>query len=114
MTKQRKEILNIIINSNKLLRAYDIYKKLKNTNLSTVYRALKYFTENNLINIIYINKTGYYFYINNNHFLLCENCLKITPICCHDDIYKDIINKEKFKVNSHDLIFYGICNTCLK
>lgn len=118
MTKQRKEILEIFKNSNNLLSAELIHQKLndKTINLSTVYRTIDIFMQNNLIGRIYLNNLSYY-YLNRSdhtHYMVCENCHRMFEIGCFEHQFDQIITESNFEMRHHDLVIYGICEKCNK
>lgn len=116
MTKQRKEILEIFKNSNTLLSAELIYQKLndKTINLSTVYRTIDIFMQENLIGRIHFNNLSYY-YLNRHehtHYMVCENCHRMFEIGCFEHQLDHLVNKSNFEMKHHDLVIYGICEKC--
>lgn len=117
-TKQRELILDVINNSASPLTATDIYKLLSihSINITTIYRNLEKFVNEELIVKTHINKSDYYFKSKTHeHVIVCNECHKMQNIPCHLDetIHKEL-DKLDFEVGSHDLIVYGICKNCKK
>lgn len=118
LTKKQEKIYNLLINNKTPLSAEELFESLKDgtMNLSTVYRSLEKFYKLGLVSRNYLDNTAYY-YLNetiHHHFMICEKCQKKFMIDCHiDDVIRQIEKEEGFKVNHHDLNFYGICKNCL-
>lgn len=117
LTKQRKEIYNILKDSKKPMSAEMLFEKLpKNTmNLSTIYRSIDYFENNDLLLKFHFDGKSYYFLNdkNHNHYFICTKCLSMQAINCH--LHNTINSLEKdynFLVTNHEMTIYGICNLC--
>ncbi|RUM61686.1 MAG: transcriptional repressor [Persephonella sp.] len=120
-TKQRKEILEKILNRMGHFEIEDIVLEFKNQNIdvsrSTVYRTLNILKELGIVNevIKFKNKTLYEVALNEHHdHLVCENCGKIIEF--HSQEIEDLQNKicemYNFKPNFHRLEIYGLCKEC--
>jgi Fe2+ or Zn2+ uptake regulation protein len=78
-TKTREEILSLFESISTPLTANDIYEKLKNKNitLSSIYRTLETFTNQNIL-IKNIDPKGIAIYTlkqeKHTHYLECKNC----------------------------------------
>ncbi len=117
MTKQRTTLLDYLKKSSKPLSAESIFLELPqgSMNLSTVYRSLEAFEKANLVSKTYLNNVAFYKISSHDHkhYLVCRLCHKMIEIDCHVDSFLDEeLKKHKFKVESHDLTVYGICETC--
>jgi Fur family ferric uptake transcriptional regulator len=116
-TKGRKEILKIIEKSEKPLTAEQIYK-LNNfkPNFSTIYRALKFLEDKNLIKSISFDNGPKYFYSikKHYHFLYCTNCGKIETFnkCIANQLEKFIYENFNFQITDHVFYFKGLCENC--
>lgn len=123
-TKYRVDVIELLSKTDGLLSAQEIHKRLikkgRNINLSTVYRALDVLEENQIINRVTLEneKQALYEYSKDkhHHFMICNNCNKITPIYyCPMEEYENQIRKTTgFNVTGHNVIFYGICKECQK
>lgn len=118
MTKQRKQILEILNAYHKPVSAEDIYfNNLEGLTLSTIYRTLDTFYNHDLLNKHQLKNVSYYTLKTktHKHYLVCEKCNKMIEIDCfiHNDL-KEILNKHNFKINHHDLTIYGLCSECQK
>jgi Fur family ferric uptake transcriptional regulator len=122
VTRQRLEILTLMAEKNKPLTAANIFSKLKKSNpklrLSTVYRNLNKFAENNLVSKIEIkidNKESYFELLqgNHHHHLICLKCGKIIPLKCPLEDYEEQISEQtKYNIIEHHLKLYGLCPDC--
>lgn len=117
MTKNRNEILDILKTTNKPLSAEDITTLLSKTkiDLSTIYRTLEYFDNNDLLLKFHFNNKAYYFLDtkDHHHYFICTNCLAMHKIDCNlHETLNDLENKRKFRVTNHEITIYGLCNLC--
>jgi len=122
-TEQREIVLNILLRADGHLTAEEVYNLIKtkkpdsNIGIATVYRALGFLEEVNLITSIAFGSDGKKFESNqkeHHDHLICTDCGKIIEFL-DDEIEKRqdrIAKKNKFKITSHSMQLYGICNTC--
>jgi Fur family ferric uptake transcriptional regulator len=88
------------------------------TNKVTVYRILDFLFKNRIINRVEFGEGKYRYELkkNHHHHLICTNCGKIEEV--EGDFLKkmedDIFKSKKFKVESHSLEFFGLCEDCQK
>ena len=121
-TSIRKELLEIINQSENPLSAADIYEKYgKKADLSTVYRAIRYLETEEMIEGFSIfccshEKMRYYFGTGKNHahFLHCEKChqFKRFDECIIEGIQTEIESKYHYEIRHHSLYFTGLCEQC--
>ena len=124
-TKQREIIFETILDSNEHLNAEEVYNSIRtkypdvNIGIATVYRALVFLEEADLISSVSLNKDGKKFETNfkNHHdHLICVRCNKIVEF--HDDEIEqrqEIAAVEKgFSLVSHTMNLYGVCKDCQK
>ena len=120
ITKTRIQILTIINNTTKPLTATEIddiaEKKEFNIRLSTIYRNLKFFTQNEILRQLnfYGDEKRYEMSGENHHqHLICTQCGEILPIKCPLAKFEKNIEKEtSYKIKNHDMEMYGICPEC--
>lgn len=102
--------------------AQEIYDDLKADDheiwLSTIYRVLEVFLKHRVVNQMTLaNPQVTLFSLATNkheHYAICTNCKDKIPLpCCMLDQYQDTLNKKGFKVESHRIEIYGICDHCL-
>lgn len=106
LTNARREILNILSNSEKPL-SYENIKEFISMDKATFYRNIAFFEEENIINSFEANDKKKYFEIKDKeHFhFICSNCSKIE---CLFDIPK--IEIDGYKIEN--IILKGICKEC--
>lgn len=126
-TKGKAIVLQTISESKSHLNVKEIYERMedKNIGLSTVYRALRVFTDLSIVKEINVNETNYYemkiFRGDPLHIhFKCSRCNKIM------DIESRELNFEYLKLNSNierenqieiydtNTILLGICKECLE
>ncbi len=123
VTKNRKLILDKIIENNDPISAEEILEKFKkekiNMDLSTIYRNLNTLEEVNLL-LKNTNTDGIsYFQLNSTdhkHFISCISCGKkfIIENCPIHDFEKQLEKETGFKIKNHSFEFTGICPECQK
>ena len=122
-TEQREIVLNILIHATDHLSAEDVYNQIKtqypesNIGIATVYRALSFLEEVDLITSITFGTDGKKYESNSkshHDHLICTKCGKIVEFL-DDEIEKRqdrIAKKNKFKITSHSMQLYGTCSDC--
>lgn len=121
-TNARIYILKLLMNSENSVSAYDIQKyfldKNLNVDLSTIYRNLELFYENNIVNKFDMGdgKYNYSFrYDEHKHILKCKLCNKEVEIDCPMFPIKELVkDKTGFVLLEEDIKFNGICEKCIK
>src|ERR1700683_871332 len=94
-------------------------KKDIQTDPATVFRIVNMFTEKGLLKPIQLNEGKFRYELASkadHHHLVCTRCGDIQDISdCNIDVLENHIEKKKnFKVTSHALEFFGICQNCQK
>ncbi|WP_099203227.1 Fur family transcriptional regulator [Miniphocaeibacter massiliensis] len=127
VTKQREIIFNTLIeNEESHLSPEELHeivsKKDKDIGIATVYRTLLLFEELRLVYKLDFDDNRYRYEIVNDgekhhhHHLVCTSCNKVIEV--KDDLLENIEeNIEKtydFKIDDHELKFYGLCSDCQK
>jgi Fur family transcriptional regulator, ferric uptake regulator len=121
LTKVRKAIIKILFDDGCLLSPVDIARKLLSLNIkadrTTIYRGLVFLLENNIIKKIQLDDNKLYYEIcsKHHHHLICTKCNDIKEVVLGKHLGKQemmIYKKDKFKVLSHSLEFYGLCEKC--
>jgi len=122
-TEQREIVLNILIHADGHLTAEEVYNLIKtkrpdsNIGIATVYRALGFLEEVNLLTSITFGSDGKKYESNtkeHHDHLICTSCGKIVEFM-DEEIEKRqdrIAKKNKFKITSHSMQLYGICDSC--
>ena len=100
--------------------AQDILLEVKKAypyiSMGTVYRNLNILTEDGLVKQLYFPNSPERFElcIHDHDHLLCSRCGHIIDIdgsCC-DDIDEKIAAKTGFVIESHTIVFQGLCASC--
>jgi Fur family ferric uptake transcriptional regulator len=122
-TEQREIVLNILLTAEEHLSAEEIYNEVKNQypqsniGIATVYRALSFLEEVELITSIAFGTDGKKYENNaksHHDHLICTSCGKIIEFL-DDEIEKRqerIAKKNKFVITSHSMQLYGTCESC--
>ncbi len=118
LTSLRREVLDLINNSESPLSADSIYGLLKEKpNLSSVYRSLSFLEDEGLIRSISFEcETRFYFSSGREpvHFLHCKKCHKTEPFYegFADSFAKNVAESRDFTITDHVFYFIGICGEC--
>ncbi len=93
----------------------EVVKQIPTISKTTVYNALKLFTERGLVTPLYItgSEVRYDLVEHNHHHFLCERCGKIIDL----DIGCPIFEKKTYdghKITEQHGYFRGICKSCLQ
>ncbi|MFA7570914.1 MAG: Fur family transcriptional regulator [Sulfurimonadaceae bacterium] len=122
-TEQREIVLKILMHAQEHLTAEEIYNLIKikepdsNIGIATVYRALSFLEEVDLIASITFGSEGKKYESNakaHHDHLICTVCGKIVEFV-DEEIEKrqeKIAKQNNFKVTSHSMQLYGICSNC--
>lgn len=121
ITRTRKELIVIFSSATKPLSAKEILVLLKKrglkVNRTTIYRELRFLLNNRQILEVYIHhgETSYESsQLPHHHHLVCEGCGKIINVtnCLVKNLESEIYKSKKFRVKTHILEFYGMCDNC--
>ncbi|MGI9318582.1 MAG: Fur family transcriptional regulator [bacterium] len=123
LTKIRKRVLELIWDGHEPATAYQLLKKLRaekeNAEPPTVYRALDFLVENNLVHRIESLNA----FIGCNHpdhehtsqFMICSNCNQVAelenPVTINHAVSKEA-RKIGFKVLNQTIEIMGVCAAC--
>ena len=121
MTKQRKAIINMLINSVDHPTAEEIHaavkEELPDISIGTVYRNLQILLSEGLIQEISASHSGSRFDANkvpHSHFF-CRSCGRVydVPSCGEISISPEMQAKIPGKLDFHRTDFFGICSDCM-
>ena len=122
-TEQREIVLNILLTAKEHLTAEEVYNQIKkeypdsNIGIATVYRALSFLEEVDLIASITFGTDGKKYESNaksHHDHLICTECGKIIEFI-DEEIEKrqdKIAKKNNFRITSHSMQLYGTCSKC--
>jgi Fe2+ or Zn2+ uptake regulation protein len=120
-TPARIALMNLLETADKPLDVQSMIdfleKKDIKTDPATVFRIINMFTEKGLVKPIQLNEGKFRYELKDktdHHHLVCKLCGDIQDIsdCNIDVLENDIEKKKKFKVTSHSLEFFGVCESC--
>ena len=122
-TEQREIVLSILIHAKDHLSAEEVYNDVKaehpesNIGIATVYRALSFLEEVDLITSITFGTDGKKYESNaksHHDHLLCTECGKIVEFLDEEieERQERIAKENKFKITNHSMQLYGICEDC--
>ena len=122
LTPIRKKVLELLWKSHKPIKAYDLLAQLSSENFSekppTVYRALEFLLDNNLIHRI--ESQNAYIGCNINHqeldskFLICDICNEVAELAGSkiDKTLLDVSKKQGFTPSLVNVEIHGTCAQC--
>lgn len=121
-TRQREQILSLLMDGNVHLTAEQIYFALKTKGesfgLATVYRTLTALEQGGILAKTEINgRQSFYFAEGGHrHQLLCTKCGKIIllPHCPAENFLISIEKDYGFTVTGHSFEIFGLCPECRK
>lgn len=121
MTKQRQEIIDVLIDhQDRLLSVEAILNNLTHNsklNITTIYRNLDALTAIGLLHRTVLADQMTYYKLScgghHHHHLICQKCgaISAVPYCPIAHI-SQLIAKDGFMITDHKLEVYGICKKC--
>ena len=128
MTGPRDAILDVVNKKQGHLTADDIFFEVRKSypgiGIATIYRTLDLFVRMGLVNKFDFGggKSRYEFASKekHHHHLVCKNCGRVVDYDSFLDEETELIKKieaelnrkHDFKIDSHQLDFYGLCKSC--
>ncbi len=116
-TKVRREILAVFSHAERPIDAIYLTENIK-VNKSSIYRELKVLLDKGIILEIEFGdgKKRYEFSsLKHHHHLICTNCKSVEDVTLNQDLWleeKSIEEKTSFKIERHNLEFFGLCANC--
>ncbi|ENH96886.1 Fur family transcriptional regulator [Gracilibacillus halophilus YIM-C55.5] len=119
-TKQREQILNILVNKDHYIAAKEIIERIKqhfpNVSYDTIYRNLYLLTNEELLEMTDLHGEKHFRIMchskGHHHHLICNTCGKTKTIdFCPMDIVDDKL--EGYQIDTHKFEIYGLCPQCL-
>jgi len=114
----REAILELMLKSNKPLSCRQIqeYLKLK-ANKTTFYRELEFLKDKKIIEEFKLDDgiRRYEASSKHHHHAVCVKCRRVECVELNKDLdsqERQIEKNNKFKIISHSLEFYGLCQKC--
>lgn len=130
LTAPRQAIMEVLSKGKKHLTAEEIYfevhKKYPAIGLTTVYRTLELLVNMGfLVRFDFGDKKARFEliegpHVKHHHHLYCKGCGRIIDYSEYADEEKELLEKTenglekkyKFKIDSHQICFYGLCEKC--
>lgn len=117
LTDLRKEILAVVGAETRPLTVKHIMKKVRTQpNLSSIYRALEFLLDQNLVQSVSFSGTRHYFIARKGkgHFVICKGCNEMIAFdeCIAERLQKRIQNRYHYTITDHVLYFEGFCPAC--
>ncbi len=124
VTPQRLTIYNYLYHNHIHPSAETIYNNIKEQNptisLATVYKTLKSLKDSGLVQEINVGEDSFRYdvQIEPHSHIICTKCNSIIDYFPQKDFInriQDKVSKEtEFKLDSHQMYFYGTCKHCSK
>ena len=122
-SKRRDLIFGYVSKTSGHFTADHIYREMMKIDpgigIATVYRTIRLLVECGILSEHTFGEKKGYFELNelnsrHHDHLICTTCGKIIEFQCDllEDEKKRIANQYQFKIDSHNLEIFGICNTC--
>ena len=124
LTRGCRIVLESLKHSTGTPSAQEIAMQLRNTlssqapGLTTIYRSLELLARLGIIQVVtFRDGERRYELVNPGehfHHLICERCGTTTRInsCILEEVTESVSSQYKFRVKSHVLELYGVCNQC--
>ena len=123
LTPLRREVLDLVAEARKPVKAYDLLESLRGGHASaappTVYRALDFLLENGFIHKLEsINSFVFCQHPTEAHqvpFLICDVCEGATELCDEGAIANTIAREASamgFRARAQTLEVHGVCKAC--
>jgi Fur family ferric uptake transcriptional regulator len=121
VTSQRRLLLSVMRDAEKHLDAKELYRRASernpNVSLATVYRNLRLFTEQGLINERHLGQAHCYYEmkrLGEHQHLVCEACGQViefeSPLI--HKLVAEVQRKNNFSVTRVELYLEGHCHKC--
>ncbi len=112
-TPLRQEIFELVKAMGKPINAHTIDEKIKNFDLSNIYRSLNCLEAEGYIASVAIKGTSYYF-IGAGHFPYCKTCKELKEFnkCVGSSLIESLESEHDFNITNHTLLFEGQCKRC--
>lgn len=119
VTKARRELLKVLAHYPLTVQEIynDLIEKKIHIDLTSVYRSLELFVTMGIVREVDLgeDKKRYEMIDKNNHHhhLICNNCKLIEDVVVNEDyLLKTVGANLKFKIDHHNLEFFGLCQNC--
>jgi Fur family ferric uptake transcriptional regulator len=128
-TVARQAVLDVFLKIRGHLSAEDVYlavrRMLPGIGMATVYRNLEFLTRQGFLKRYQFGESRSRYELNDDksdhhHHIICTKCGKINDysefiereMMLMKDLEKKLLRKYNYKISSHQLHFYGLCDKC--
>tara|TARA_B100000745_G_scaffold133790_1_gene87367 strand:+ start:154 stop:516 length:363 start_codon:yes stop_codon:yes gene_type:complete len=111
LTKKRQAILALLKNSGTTLSAQDIFERVDDMDLTTVYRNLDLFVKEKMITKVVLNTDEdlYEYQSEPHHHAVCTDCNKVIHFsACTEDLEK-LLRIKDFNIENIEVTVRGTC-----
>lgn len=111
-TKHKEKLIHFLENATAAFTAQEIYERIDDIDLSTVYRNLNSFAEEGIVKELRINKGKSIYEINkdSHEHAICSQCGKIRHVYLDKEKLKKQLNLKGFSVDDIEVNIRGYCN----
>lgn len=121
VTPARLAVLNVLTEAQKPLDIASISelitRKRVDADQATIYRIIENFIQKDLISRFQFQEKKFFYEAKReeHHHAICKNCGRIEDVSsCNIKRFEREINESTgFRVESHSLEFYGMCEECI-
>jgi len=120
-TGPRERVLKVFFNFHHPMTPAEVFAKAGENEMdfASVYRTIELFRQEGVLVFVDAVSEGKRYelsdkYREHHHHLICQRCGKTEDFedCFMHDLEKTLSKKSKFKIESHDLKFFGVCEAC--
>lgn len=120
LTRQRRELLQVLEESPGMLTAEDLHKRVLDhqpgVSLSTIYRNLELLVEEELACKVDLGDGQARYearrHHEHHHHLVCLECGKSEHLDCPMPELEKALGRRGFRVTGHRFVVYGYCQEC--
>lgn len=121
ITKQRRVVVEAIINAKCLQNAEELYDRCRQVDSSisypTIYRTLDMLVDAKLVRKLHFGQSRSWFepaqQKGHHHHLVCQDCgIKVPFTACPDQLIHDEAMRNQFEVLDHHFDILGKCKDC--
>lgn len=111
-SKKREQIFTVLKESKKAMSASDIYQRLPEIDLTTIYRNLEKFVTDSEVKKLSLGQSEslYEYQETPHHHAVCMECEKVIHFTAPDNKIKKLLGLQDFVVDEIEVVVRGICN----
>lgn len=110
-SKKREKILSVLERNHGALSAAEIHYKLKDMDITTVYRNLELFVKDGVVNKLNLggDEAQYEYAKEPHHHAVCNDCHRVLHFTAPTEAIKKLINIPGFEAETIDITVKGNC-----